>query len=219
MKIQRYFKPLIATTLVILLAPGVANAASKSSTFKCWTNKDGVRECGNVVPPEYAQEETRTINKRGMTVEVQERAKTQEELAAERQREKEEQQRIADEERRKEEQANYDRLLLGSFTSEADIISARDRKLTSLDATITVNQVSLEKLNEQLATRLKRANELDKKDKPIPDDLAKEISDLQRQADDKAAFIQARQDEKSQLQEQYDGYLKRYRELKGTPAQ
>ena len=62
-------------SLLALLLPFHAHA------FKCWTNNEGVRECGNVVPPEYAQQKTRTINERGITTEVKERAKTKEELA------------------------------------------------------------------------------------------------------------------------------------------
>lgn len=213
-KVQTYIKPLTITAIAMLLVSGSANAA-----IKCWTNKDGVRECGNTVPPEYAQDETRTMNKRGMTVEVQERAKTKEELALERQQEEEAKRKAAEEERQREEAANYDRLLLGAFTTEADIISSRDRKLAAIEATIEINRTSLAKLNEQLATRLKQANALDSKDKPIPEDLKKEISDLQRQVDEKDAFIKNRLDEKEVLSVKYDGYLKRYRELKGIPAQ
>ena len=47
--------------------------------FKCWTNSDGVRECGENVPPEYAQQGHEEINKLGITVDKQERAMTEEE--------------------------------------------------------------------------------------------------------------------------------------------
>ena len=43
--------------------------------FVCWTNNDGVKECGNSVPPEYAQKETRKRDSQGRVTEIKERAK------------------------------------------------------------------------------------------------------------------------------------------------
>ena len=40
----------IASMLMLALAPQ-GFAAGKGGTFKCWINKDGIRECGNEVPP------------------------------------------------------------------------------------------------------------------------------------------------------------------------
>lgn len=42
-------KFLAAACLLTLVASMQANAA-----IKCWTNNEGVRECGNRVPPEYS---------------------------------------------------------------------------------------------------------------------------------------------------------------------
>ena len=33
--------------------------------FKCWTNSDGVKECGQNVPPEYAQQGHEEVNSLG----------------------------------------------------------------------------------------------------------------------------------------------------------
>ncbi|MEW6647505.1 MAG: hypothetical protein AB1450_09925 [Pseudomonadota bacterium] len=91
-----HFLRLPALCVVLSLAiPGSALAA-----IKCWTNKEGVRECGNVVPPEYAQKETRTVNERGITVEVKERAKTAEELEQERVAKEAEEARVREEKKR-----------------------------------------------------------------------------------------------------------------------
>ena len=50
----------VLATLFLLTAPVQA-------AIKCWTNKDGVRECGNVVPPEYSQESHTTISLRNLS--------------------------------------------------------------------------------------------------------------------------------------------------------
>ena len=70
--------------LGLAIGPGIAAAKNEGGKIKCWHNKDGVRECGNAVPPEYAQQQSEEKDKSGLTVKTQERAKTQEELEAER---------------------------------------------------------------------------------------------------------------------------------------
>ncbi|MCK5432246.1 MAG: hypothetical protein KAJ03_05845, partial [Gammaproteobacteria bacterium] len=63
---------LITMCLVMLSIPAQAR-------IKCWENSDGVRECGEIVPPEYAQKSHKEISSQGITLEESERAKTEEE--------------------------------------------------------------------------------------------------------------------------------------------
>src|SRR3972149_4543035 len=92
----------LATMLVI--AADTVGAA----TVKCWTNNEGVKECGATVPPEYAQQEHKEINKQGIVVNVQERAKTDAEIA-----EAKRQEELAEEERKlAEEKSLHDSVLL-----------------------------------------------------------------------------------------------------------
>ena len=55
--------------LAVALLPLPASAG-----IKCWTNDDGVRECGNTVPPKYAQkahrELTGVLKKKGSSANV-----------------------------------------------------------------------------------------------------------------------------------------------------
>ena len=107
-------KHLTTVAIVIVLAA----APSAHAGIKCWTNKDGVRECGNSVPPEYAQQETETKDKRGLTIDKSERAKTLDELEAERQRAKIDQRLAVETQKR----AARDRVLLDTFSSEDDLV-------------------------------------------------------------------------------------------------
>ena len=54
------------------------------TAIKCWTNGEGVRECGNAVPTEYAQQGHTVYNDQGVQIGAQQRAKSGEELAEER---------------------------------------------------------------------------------------------------------------------------------------
>jgi hypothetical protein len=96
-------------------SPGQAGITA----IKCWTNGEGVRECGNAVPTEYAQQGHTVYNDHGVQVGTRQRAKSGEELA--------EEQRLAalqaEEKRKTEEVAKADRVLLETFSSEDDLIS------------------------------------------------------------------------------------------------
>lgn len=203
---------------VTLLAFSPAYAAS----FKCWTNNEGVRECGNVIPPEYAQKKSETVNQYGVTVETQKRAKTREELAAEaaqqeeqRRLEEEEEKRRKEDEARQREQARKDRVLTATFTSVSEIIASRDRKTQAIDANIEITRLSISGIEDNMNDLKKRAANLERAGKPVPDDLIADIELLQSQIDEKESYIEAKQDEKEKLIEKYEADIERFKELKG----
>ncbi len=75
------FQPLALSILGLSLtiAPLQADAG-----IKCWTNKEGIRECGRTVPPEYAQKGYTERSDSGVKVKEITRAKTAEEIEQQR---------------------------------------------------------------------------------------------------------------------------------------
>jgi hypothetical protein len=211
----RYLASAIALTLVF---SSPTFAAGKSATFKCWTNKDGIRECGNEVPPEYSQGETETINKEGFTTKVEQRAKTAAEVAEEQRKKDEAAARAAEEKRKHDEQATYDRVLMATFLTENDIVAARDRRTSAIDATIDVTKVTTAKLEEKLKTAEQKVEAQKKGNKAGNADDQKDVDALKKQLADKQAYIDAKQKEKEATITEYDAYIKRFRELKGTSS-
>ncbi len=203
-----------ALTLALLVPVSAPLAA-----IKCWTNKDGLRECGNAVPPEYAQKETRTLDKRGITVEVQERAKTAEEVAEQQRLEAAEREREAEEKRLRAERAAADRVLLATFATEQDIITSRDRKLAAVEGLIEVTRLTVGNLEQNLEQEKKRAASHERAGRPIPDDLTADMASLQRQIEEKQAYIHLKQREMEELRTTYDADLQRFRELQSKRRQ
>lgn len=208
---------LMLTLTTTVLFCGTAQAAGASKII-CWTNSDGVRECGNAVPPEYAQKETRTLDKQGMTTDIRERARTAEELAADRARQAEEERLIAEEEQRIQAQESYDRVLLATYLSEEDIIRSRDRQSGSINATIDVTQIAIDKLQKKLSEEKKKAANYERAGKALPERVQQDIDALQQQIDSKSSFIQSKELEKKALHEKYDADMIRFRELKASGA-
>lgn len=199
--------------LMILLAGTLTIPATSLAGIKCWTNRDGVRECGNVVPPEYAQQETKTLNNRGVVLDVKARAKTPEEIEAEKEKKATEAEKAAEEKRKKDEQAAYDRMLLATFTTEQDLIASRDRKFSAMDATIEITRATIEGFKRKLNEMKSKAAQQERSGRPISDDLKEDMASMQKQIKEKEEYIEYSEREKEQLRAKYDADLKRYREL------
>lgn len=197
--------------LSIVFCSTLALPVSSVAGIKCWTNRDGVRECGNMVPPEYAQKETRTVDKHGITTDVNKRAPTRAELAEQERQKAAEQKRLEAEKRqeeieakRREKQAKYDRVLLATFLTEEDIIRSRDRKVSSIDASIELTNITKDKLQKKLEKEKQRAAKNNQND----------IKSLQKQIDEKKKYVASKQREKKELIAKYAADLERFRELK-----
>jgi len=199
--------PILTACMVMLYSQGSLAA------IKCWTNSEGYRECGNIVPPEYAQKETRTLNKRGVTTSVKERAKTREELLREQQMISDKEQKELEEKRKKAEQEASDRVLLSTFLEPEGIIAARDRKIAVIDGYLDLTQITIAKLEGKLEEAQGKIAKLERQGKKISDEAIAEIKSLHKQVADKRAFILQKEREKEQLHIKYGADHKRFIEL------
>ncbi|MCB1741202.1 MAG: hypothetical protein KDK91_12580 [Gammaproteobacteria bacterium] len=197
------------------LAISLGNAHAVGS-IKCWTNQDGVRECGNAVPPEYSRSGHVRKSSRGMTVEQTARAKTAEELRAER----EEQLRVAREqallEEQAREQAEKDQALLRTFTTEEDMTLAHRGKLAAIDSRITHTEQVVARLDDKLESLRAKVAQIERNGRKAAPALLDNIGNLEQQREEVAASIEERIEEKAQLESRYQQDLARYRSLKQT---
>lgn len=206
------FRPAIAWSIlgIALLLPLTSEAR-----IKCWTNKDGITECGNVVPPEYAQEETRTIDRRGITTEVRPRAPTAEEVEAERLHKQEEERRQAEKAEQLRQRQLRDRVLLQTYVSEEDITRTRDRMTGTINASIELSRINIQRLEERLAEARRRAANLERQGRPISEQVQEEIQDLEGLIAEREAHIVQREQEREEMFQRYEADRLRFRELQG----
>lgn len=194
----------------------IAGAPAASATsIKCWTNDDGVRECGNVIPPKYSQKAHEELNNQGVTVATRRRAKTPEELAeqarAERERKAQEQTRAE----REREQAARDRVLLDTFTSEDELVLAHRSRLAAIDTRVENTRKILDALREDLSKLREEAARQERSGDAVSAKLGEQIQGTERQISDNLSFISERRQEKAELNERFEEDLARYRELTG----
>lgn len=188
--------------------------AQAGGGIKCWTNSEGVRECGNAVPPEYSQQGHQEVSKQGIVIDEKARAKTEEEVAAERRAaaEKLEQERLA------RERAATDRVLLDTFSSEDDILMTRDGKLAALDSQIRLTESHIFKLQTNLDELIAEAAESERRGTPPAEATVRDIDSLRDQISGQRTFIAAKQAEQEAIRHQFNVDLERFRELKASQA-
>ena len=209
--------PGTARTLPALpLLVAVFLSTPASAGIKCWTNDEGVRECGNAVPPEYAQKAHRELSDTGITVSTTTRAKTKEELDEEREEAARQAAIRAEEERKIRERKMKDRVLLSTFTSEEDLKLSHEGQVSAIDVRIEHTEKIVVQLEHSLEDMHKQAAKLERSGQPMTPELETKMTRVKRQLEESKSFIEKRRLQKAELAAQFQEDLERYRELKGT---
>lgn len=201
--------PLLGAVLAsALLLP----APAAEARIKCWTNDEGVRECGNVVPPEYAQQRVEEKNAAGITVGEEEEAKTLEDL--------EEERRLAaaaeEAERIRLRKEAEDRVLLDTFTSVDDLEMARDGQIANIDGQIKITESHISKLRANLDQQIAKAAAMERRGTEPGENITANIKRLRAQIIENEAFIDAKREEQDRIRSQYAIDIDRYKALKGV---
>ena len=180
-----------------------------SARMKCWTNSEGIKECGDKIPPEYTQQGYQELSKGGIVIEKKERIKTKEEL----EKAKKEAEIIAREEEKEQKKKTNDKMLLETFTSIKELETTRDQKIEAVESTIKITQKRIIKLQYLLDDELNQ-NSLDKqidgKDKKFNN-----AESLKEQISDNKKFIKNKIDEQRKIKKIYMEYISRFKKLKG----
>ncbi len=180
--------------------------ATHAAYIKCWKNKQNIRECSKTVPPEYAQQRIEVINDQGIVVKIIQPRKTKNQLAEDARKAKKQQAR--------EEQRRQDLILLKSFTTEKDLLLSRDKKLATIDGTITIANGNLRILNSSLEQLQKQAANHERAGSPIPRPLIVDIDSVKSQVLENEKYVLDKQNKRKELKEKFAADLARYRQLK-----
>lgn len=181
-----------------------------AAKFKCWTNKEGVKECGSVVPPEYSQQRIETRGDSGRVIEVKERAKTEAELA--------EIDRLAKlkeiEDAKIAEQKKKDDILLKTFTRERDINMLRDSKINVIEGIITVTNSNNKALTKKLEKLQKKAANIERRGKKPPANILEDIKTIENRISKNKKSNKAKREEQKIIRAKFAKDLQRFRTLK-----
>ncbi len=200
---------LTVTTLTFICMALLVLSTPAQARIKCWENSDGVRECGETVPPEYAQKSHREISNQGITLEESAKVKTEEERL-------EEERLLAiqkEEEAKKAEAEAQDKILLDTYSNTDDIQMTSDGKVAALESTINLANKRNEKIQSALDKRTAAAAAAELAGKQPSEELLKDIRSLKRQVKNNNKFIADKRLEQEETRKEYAEKVERFVEL------
>ena len=181
-----------------------------AAKFKCWTNNEGVKECGSYVPAEYSQKRIETRGDSGRVVEVKDRAKTKDELA--------EIDRLTKlkeiEDAKIAKQNKKDEILLKTFSNERDINMLRDSKVNVIEGIITVTNGNNKALNKKLEKLQKRAANIERRGKKPSKRVLEDINVIETRLKKNMTSIQSKRNEQKIIRDKFAKDLQRFHTLK-----
>ncbi|MEE9492132.1 MAG: DUF4124 domain-containing protein [Gammaproteobacteria bacterium] len=207
------FNHILARCICSILILGFSQTAQAARFYK-WVDDNGLVRYGDRLPPSFAKNRQEILNEQGVIVETHAAAKTPEQLARETRLQKEAQQK----QQRLDEQAAMDKMLLDTYSSEDDIIMARDSKINAIDAAIRLAESRITRSRKTLDESRKQAAQTERAGKVIPKQLANSISNARNQISDNETFIKNKTAEHKKVYRSHEKSINHYRQLMGSAA-
>lgn len=187
----------------VVTTPAVAGKLYK------WVDEKGNVHYSDKVPPEAARLARQEMSQAGVTVKQVERAKTQEELAAEAA------QKLKDEEDRKlaEAQAQADRALMLSYNTEADLLRMRDQEIGVIESNMVTAKLTMASQEKNLSDLLAHAADYERNKKAVPKNVLDSIAHVRTQIEAQQKSLAEREASKATVRTDFEAKLARWREL------
>lgn len=199
-----FIRPFVYVFLVLMLAP----VAVSAGTYK-WMDSRGVTHYSDSVPPEDSGQAREIIDKSGRTLEMIERSKTVDELKEQRRLDK-----IKAAKLEKSRQKKYrDKVLLLTYQSPAEIIVARDNKITTIENAIQIAKGTLKSQKKKLVELRQSAGDYERSSRTVPKRLQVRIKELKGQIKDTKDYIASKHQEQKDIYKEFAGFITRYKEL------
>jgi len=198
----------VAIVTMIITVP-----AAQGQKIICWKDKAGkVIGCGDRVPPEYQDNESKRLDSRGIT---RENNVSAEEAARIREEEKKQAAQKAEEEHRRAEQRRQDTALLNTYVAPKEIDARRDRELQVVELQIQQLKAAQKSTDDAYAAQQKRYATFEKTGKPVPDRVQDDLKRATEEKETLQARIADKEKDKARITDSYAQQKARFIELKG----
>ena len=207
---------LLVVAAFVLASTASAQSRNEGTRLYKWTDRNGVVQYGDKIPPEYANVDRNVLNDQGVHVGFEEGEITAEERAVIQARE-----RALEAERLiKAETARRDRMLLDTYLSVSDIEDLRNRRLELLESQIKVTELYLGNLRKRLVGLQAEASDFKpyttRPDAPqVPENLALDIRRTTASISLYEQTLSRTRSDQEALRVSFDEDIARFRELKG----
>jgi hypothetical protein len=202
----------LAAAFVAITAHAQSTGPASGKNMYKWVDDKGVIHYGDSVPAEYSQREQRQLNSQGVEVGRRQAEMTPAEAAAFAKTQKEELER-----------RNHDMFLMSTYPSVKEIENVRDARLDQINGQIG----AAEQYIASLTTRVDGLKQRSMMFAPyntkagarrMPDDLAEEMVRALSELRTQNAALDSRRKEHDTVVAQFDGDIKRFKELRTSAA-
>ena len=194
--------------LLIIMMSALITANVQAGLYR-WVDENGTVHYGDKVPAKYLKQEHDELNEHGTTVKKHDRAMTTEERA-EKKRQEAERKRLENEKRA---QALRDRVLTDTYTTERDLIAARDARLDAIDSQLQLSKDIIESSTKKVERTEKVIENLKASGKMVPEATYAKLEREKLQLATQKGVQQGHQIKREEVIVQFEGYIKRFREL------
>ncbi len=175
-----------------------------------WVDEDGQMHFGDKIPPKYLVKEHDELNEQGVTIKHREAAKTPEEKAEER-RLLREQKKAALIARKKKQR---DRVLLDTYTTERDLVVARDSRLDAVGSQIRLAENIISDSNKKIESMEKQITQIRASNRDVPLDLYELVDNEKQQVVVQTRVMENHIIRREEISVQFNDYIERFRVLK-----
>jgi len=194
--------------IVFLLMFFVATFSAHAKMYK-WVDEFGQTHFGDKIPAQYLDKEHRELNDQGATIKKFDALPTAEEKAALRKQAqiKKEQEHILKEQRKR------DRVLVDTYTTERDLIAARDARLEAVDSQIQLSNSVIENTKRKMAQTEKTIENIKKSGRKVPENFINNLEREKKQLATHEKIAEGNKEKRSKISVQFEDYISRFREL------
>ncbi len=195
-------------SILIFLASALLVSHVQAGLYR-WVDEHGNVHYGDKVPPKYLKQEHDELNEQGTTVKKHDRAMTAEERA-EKNRQEAERKRLENEKRA---QALRDRVLTDTYTTERDLVAARDARLDAIDSQLQLSRDIIESSKQKVEKTAKIIEDLKAAGRMVPEATYAKLEREKLQLATQQGVQKGHQIKREEVIAQFDGYIQRFREL------
>lgn len=181
-----------------------------------WVDQEGVTHYGDQVPSEYLGKDREILNDQGLVIKKHKKLKTQEELSEDQKKQAIQARLNKDILIANRKKALRDRVLIDTFTTERDILMARDRRIDAVTSQINLTETIIKEDEKRLSAIKKRIVDIEKSNREVPENTQKSLMIVSNQLENYYQFIESKTQERDTILTDFDRDIKRFRELRAA---
>jgi hypothetical protein len=196
---------LLTISIGLLLGPLTAQAV----LYK-WVDDEGRVHFGDQIPVRFQLKAHDEMSQRGIVLKHREAAKTPEEKAAARLLAKERKKIELTEKKKKQ----RDRVLLDTYTTERDLIVARDSRLEAVGSQVQLAETIISDSNKTIDSLEKQVVQIKASNREVPADIYQRIDSEKQQVKVQSQVKQGHIKRRDDITAQFNDYVERFKVLK-----